>query len=398
MNWVDGLIVAIVVLSAVRGFWTGAATQTSVAIGVWLGLLLGVVLTPPLAGLASGAARSLVALSVLAACMIAVGVLGEVVGRYVKRFLLRANLGIADAVGGVAVAAVAALLTVWLLGNVLAVSRYPRLNSALQESVVMRTANRVLPPVPELFARIESFLSSRGYPVVFTNLPPGLIAPAQLPSDSAIQEAFRAAQDSTVKVVGQACGLIESGSGFVAAPGLVVTNAHVVAGESRTQVVDRAGTHQATVVLYDPDLDVAVLRVSGLVGAPLPIEEATVARGTAAAIMGYPGGGPLTAVPAAVTARIQASGLNIYGTAVVSRSVYELNGDVQPGNSGGPLVASGQPAGSGTPAPGTVVGVVFASSTMTEHVGYALTMDGVSEDIKRSESASGAVSTGACIP
>ena len=398
MNWVDAVIAVIVLLSAVRGFWAGAAAQTLTVAGVWLGLVIGVLLAPPLAGLASGATRSYVALFVLLFSALALGVVGEVVGRVARRSLRRVRLGLADAVIGVAVASVAALLTVWLLGNVLSASRYPRLNSALQDSSVLRAANRLLPPVPELFARIESFLSSRGYPVVFTNLPPGLIAPAQLPSDTSIQEAFRVARDSTVKIVGQACGLIESGSGFVAAPGLVVTNAHVVAGESRTQVIDRAGTHQATVALFDPDLDVAVLRVSGLAGAPLPMEEATVPRGTTAAIMGYPMGGALTAVPAAVNARIQATGLNIYGSAVVTRSVYELNGDVQPGNSGGPLVASGQPAGSGTPAPGTVIGLVFASSTTTDHVGYALTMDAVARDINRSAQTTGTASTGSCLP
>lgn len=398
MNWVDTVIVAVLIVSGMRGFYVGAVAQALTVLGVWLGLVVGVLLVPLLAGRVSGSARSLVTMLVILVCMLLLGAAGEVLGRKARGSLQRIRLDLPDAVLGVAIGLVAAMFAVWVFGTVLAASRYPTLNRALRDSSLLRATDRVMPPLPDLFARVESFLSSRGYPVIFVNLPPGLVAPAELPEDANIRSAFTAAQSSTVKIVGRACDLVETGSGFVAAPGLVVTNAHVVAGESRRQVVDASGTHDAAVILFDPNLDVAVLRVPGLADPPLAIRSEPVARATTGAIMGYPLGGRLQGTPAAVNTRIQATGLNIYGTGLTSRSIYELNGDVQPGNSGGPLVASGQPAGTSGLSPGTVIGLVFASSTTTAHVGYALTMDAVAADITRAQLNSGSASTGACLP
>ncbi|HET9076238.1 MAG TPA: MarP family serine protease [Acidimicrobiales bacterium] len=394
----DGILIAVVVLSALSGFHAGAVAQTLTAAGVWVGLITGLLLVPPLAGLASGAARAPVAMLVILVCTLGLGTVGELVGVRVRRTLERRHLGTADALIGVAVGAVAALFASWVIGTVLSVSRYPSLNRALQDSSVLRAVDGVLPPLPDLFARVETYLSSRGFPVVFADLPPGLVAPAVLPDDATIQAAFKTAQQSTVKILGRACDLVESGSGFVAAPGMVVTNAHVVAGEARTQVIDSSGTHRGDVVVFDPALDVAVLRVPGLADPPLAIRERPVARDTTGAIMGYPQGGPLQATPAAVNARILATEFDIYGKAVTTRSVYELHGDVRPGNSGGPLVASGQPIGTTGLTPGTVIGLVFANSTTTAHVGYALTMDAVSADIARAERTSATTSTGSCLP
>ncbi len=398
MNWVDLVVLALLLLAARRGFQAGALTQVAMLIGLGLGLVVGVILAPPLSGLFRGTARALVALLVTVSCTAAVGLAGEQVGRRARRTLRAGVVARADALAGAAVGTAATLLVVWVFGTVLSNSRYPTLNRALQESRVLRGVDGVLPPLPGLLARVESFLSERGYPVVFVNLPPGTVTPAVLPDEASIQPAFLAARDSTVKVVGTACDLVESGSGFVAAPGLVVTNAHVVAGEAHTRVVDASGAHQAEVVLFDPGLDVAALRVPGLADPVLPVVDRSVARGTTGAIMGYPEGGPLQAEPAAVTARLQATGLDIYGTAVTNRSVYELHGEVRPGNSGGPLVASGEPTGTAGLAPGTVIGLIFASSSSTPGVGYALTMDAVSADISRAGQSLGAVSTGACLP
>jgi S1-C subfamily serine protease len=398
VNWVDGVLVVIFAVSAVRGFRAGAALQTLVFAGIWLGLLAGVLLVPPLAGLAWGSARAVIALVVIFTGALVFGGAGVLIGRRLHDSLQRLHLGIADSVVGVAIGLVSSVLLVWVLGSVLSASRYTTLNRTLHGSAVLRTVDRVMPPLPQIFARVESFLADQGYPLLFLNLPPGLVAPAEVPADVAIREAFRAAQNSTVKIQGRACDAIESGSGFVAAPDLVVTNAHVVAGEARTEVIDRSGTHQATVVVYDTNLDVAVLRVSALDDPALPIRREPVARDTTAAIMGYPEGGPLEGAPAAVTARFNATGLNIYGTAATVREVYELNGTVQPGNSGGPLVASGQDSGTGGIKPGTVIGVIFARSATDAQVGYALTMDGVAVDLARAATTAKRVSTGACLP
>ncbi|MDE3203114.1 MAG: MarP family serine protease [Acidobacteriota bacterium] len=398
MTWFDWAAIALVAVYAWRGFGLGAVTQALMLVGVFIGLLAGGLLIPPLAGLASGTTRSLVALVILVVCPFAGSAAGEWLGRRLRPTLDRSHLGGPDAVVGVAVGAATALVATWVLGTLLSVSPYPALNRAIDDSRVVRATAAVLPPLPQVLARVESFLSGRGYPVVFANLPPGLIAAADLPADVTIQAAFRAAQASTVEIVGQACGRIETGSGFVAAPGLVVTNAHVVAGEARTDVIDGSGRHPGAVVLFDPKLDVAVLRVSGLSGAPLPIRTDPVARATTAAIMGYPLGGPLQATAAAVNARVRATGLDIYGTGITTRDVYEIHGQVRAGNSGGPLVASGESVGTSGLSPGTVIGVVFASSTTAERTGYALSMGAVAAAVTAAGQAAAPVGTGKCVP
>lgn len=397
MSWVDGVFLLFLIGAGVHGFRVGAAAELLAMGGLWAGLLLGVVLVPVLAGLVSGAASSLVALAVLVLPTAGLGAAGAALGGRVHRSLRRLRLGRADSALGVGVGLTACTLALWVLGTLLSASSYPSLNSALRGSALLRATEKALPSLPDLFARAESYLSSHGYPIVFLNLPPGQVTPAELP-DKSNEAAFRAAQGSTVKVVGEACGLVETGSGFIASPDLVVTSAHVVAGELSTTVFDTSGSHAARVVVYDPRLDVAVLRVAGLAGPALPVRRDPVSRGTTAAIMGYPGGGSLRGEPAAVSARFQAVGLDIYGTTATTRSVYELNGEVLPGDSGGPLVASGQPAGTAGIAPGTVIGLVFASSSTTAHVGYALTMDAVSSDIAGAEGTSKSASTGGCVP
>jgi len=177
------------------------------------------------------------------------------------------------------------------------------------------------------------------------------------------------------------------------APGLVVTNAHVVAGIASPDVIDSTGRHSTSVALFDPRLDIAVLRVPGLTDPVLPIHTDAVGRGTTGVVLGYPNGGPLTARKAGVAAVFEANGLDIYGSSQTTRQIYQLDAVVQPGNSGGPLVASGDPG----IANGTVIGVVFARSTSNTDVGYALAMPAVATDVAHAEATRKTVGTGSCV-
>jgi S1-C subfamily serine protease len=214
-----------------------------------------------------------------------------------------------------------------------------------------------------------------------------------LPGDADERAAVQRAGPSTVQVAGSGCGVIQEGSGFVAAPGIVVTNAHVVAGIASVFVIDSTGRHATKTLLFDPRLDIAVLRVPGLAAPPATIDPAVVGRGTTAVVLGYPGGGAFTDRKAGVAAAFEAVGLDIYGTSQTTREIYELDAIVLPGNSGGPLVASGDKA----IADGTVIGVVFARSTTNSQVGYALAMPAVNADIARAETRTTTVGTGGCI-
>jgi S1-C subfamily serine protease len=201
-----------------------------------------------------------------------------------------------------------------------------------------------------------------------------------------VTAAAASAKAATVKVEVAACGGFQAGSGFVIGPGLVVTNAHVVAGMDGAQVIDAAGRHDASVVLFDPDLDIAVLRTSGLAAPALPISAGVVPRGTLAVVLGYPGNGNFTADSAAVLERQTAVGRNIYDVGLIRRDIYVLQSVVRPGNSGGPLVGTD----------GTVIGVVFATSTTDPAIGYALTSEEIMPDLAIART-SGPTSAGACL-
>jgi S1-C subfamily serine protease len=169
--------------------------------------------------------------------------------------------------------------------------------------------------------------------------------------------------------------------------GLVVTNAHVIAGIEDPVVEDSAGRHRATPVLFDPDLDLAVLRASGLAGRPLTLLPEAVGRGGGTAVLGYPEGGPLNAKPSAILDEFTATGRDIYGSAIVARRVYQLQAEVRSGNSGGPFVE----------ADGDVLGVVFSRSAHRGDIGYSLVSPGdVIDSVEAARSTEGEVGTGPC--
>ena len=173
------------------------------------------------------------------------------------------------------------------------------------------------------------------------------------------------------------CGEEQEGSGFVVAHDLVVTNAHVVAGTNSITVVDAAGMAHTdvSVLLFDPEFDLAVLRVPGLPGPALSLDPNLVGRGAKAVVLGYPEGGPFAVDRAGVRSEILATGLDIYGEQPTVRAVYVVQAIVRPGNSGGPLVEPN----------GLVIGVVFSRSPTNFDIGYALASPGVIQRVHRAE-------------
>jgi S1-C subfamily serine protease len=388
-HWVDYLIVAVVILAALHGWQTGAIRQVLAFGGLWIGLIAGVVLAPMIARHVAPTSAGLVAVAVVLVAVMVCGSIGQMAGWRIATVVRRVRLGVVDDALGVVVAVAAMLLAVWFVGTLASSSRSPTLNQGLRNSTILQRLTSSLPTVPSVFARIESVLAARGLPIVFATLPPQLLAPVPQPTSGAVRTVRDAVGPSTVKIVGPACGGIVEGSGFVAAPGIVVTNAHVVGGDSAPRVVDGAHAYAATPILFDSKLDVAVLRVPGLHDAPLAIDTATAARGVQAVAIGYPQGGPLTAVPASVDGMFMATGLDIYGNSLVTRAVYQLHAAVRPGNSGGPLVAR-EPNGP------RVIGLVFARSTTDSSVGYALAMGPVARDIRAAEASGAPVAVGGC--
>jgi len=315
--------------------------------------------------------------------------LGWFVGLRVWSIAHRSVIGTFDSVAGSLVALAAVLLTTWFLALNLANGPFPGLSNEIRGSAVVQTLDRVLPRPPSLLGEVRQFLNRFGFPEVFADLPPAPAGPVEGPSDKEVRAIADLADQSTLRIEGQACGAIQEGSGFVAAEHYVITNAHVVAGVKQgLEVQEQNGpshTH-VTVVLFDPKLDIAVLYVTDLSLPVLKLDPNLEDRGADGAFLGYPGGGSLKFGAAAVRRELIAVGRDIYGRAIVSREVYELQAKVRPGNSGGPFVLSD----------GEVAGVVFAASTTDNQVGYAIASTEVISKLQDAEGKTAAVSTQGC--
>ena len=389
VNVVDVVVLVVVVLAAYQGARVGAVVQVCAILGFLGGLYLGALLASDTVRWAhSPSAETTVALSTMVGVAFVLGLVGRVIGAQIARWVRPGVARSVDAGLGTVVAVVAALVTFWLLASTLVNSSSAAVDSALLQSRVISSLDRVLPPPPSVFSQAQGFLTAQGFPPVFAALTTASARPVALPSDALLRRAVLAAAASTVKVEGYGCGVIQEGSGFVAAPGLVVTNAHVVAGVARPLVQTGDSVTGAQVVEFDPSFDLAVLRVPGLDARVLPLDPTMVGRGTQAAVLGYPEDGPFTADAAGVMAEFPAEGRDIYGRALTVRDVYEIDARVRPGNSGGPLVLPD----------GEVVGIVFSRSTAESDVGYALTSPGVLARLDPVVSSTRQVGTGPCTP
>ena len=371
MNLLDVLLVALLVLAGFSGYRRGLALQAFGFGGLLLGLLVGALLAPALARLVDGPALQAGIVAAVLLCLGATGnAVGWLLGTRMRERTRRSRLRSVDAAGGSTVAVVASLLAIWFLALNLVTGPFPTVAAQIRGSAIVRTLDAALPPPPSLLAQVRQFFNSLGFPDVFTGIPPVPADPVQPPSQVEARAAVEAGASSTVRVIGRACESIQEGSAFVVADGYVVTNAHVVAGVSEPLVqAPGAGSEPATTVLFDPDLDLALLLVEETSGPPLPLATEAVERGAAGAVLGYPGGGPLDAHRAAVLRTFEAVGRDIYGHGDVERSVLELQAGIRPGNSGGPFVLSD----------GRVGGVVFAASTGDDDVGYAIAVSELDE-------------------
>jgi S1-C subfamily serine protease len=388
VNLLDLVIVPLLALSAVNGYRRGAALQLTAYAGLLLGLVAGALLAPIAAGFVeSPLAQAAVALTVL---LVMAGI-GDAIGWLIgSRFWVIAKQSVLrtfDSVAGSLVAVLAVLLTVWFIGLNLANGPVPQLSREIRGSAIVRAIDDTMPRPPSLLASVRQFLNRFGFPEIFADLPPAPAGPVKAPTGAEARAAFRAARGSTVEIVGKACGAVHEGSGFVVAPHYVVTNAHVVAGMSAPEVRKQNGGSQGgDTVLFDPKLDIAVIHVDDVPGPTLdlaPDEQHVGARG---AVLGYPGGGPLTPEPAAVRRTLHAIGRDIYGGSIVQRDVYELQTFVRPGNSGGPFVL----------VDGLVAGVVAAASTTEPRIGYAITSPQVLPLVRIATGRTQTVSTGGC--
>jgi S1-C subfamily serine protease len=388
VNLLDWVLVVIVVLYAVSGYWQGFITGAFATTGLLAGGLVGVWLAPTALGNATPSILvSLAAVFIVIVCASLGQALFQVVGARIRDRITWQPVRALDAVGGAALSGVAALLVAWALGVALSGSGLQGITPLVRDSRILAEVNSLLPD--SAGSRLSAFNDVVGttfFPRYLEPFAPERIVPVspgpkRLLTDPDVQRA--AAEVVRIRSTNH-CHQGVEGSGFVYAPDRVMTNAHVVAGVT-TPVVDVHGTSvPGHVVYYNPDIDVAVISVP--TGTVRPLRFANASSGEGVAILGYPQNGPYDVQVGRVRADQRLRSPNTYGQGTVIRDVLSLRGLVRPGNSGGPVVDSA----------GHVVGVVFAASVTSGDTGYALSSRQVSQAASAGESASRTVSTQGC--
>jgi S1-C subfamily serine protease len=356
-----------------KGLLASALSVGGIVLGAWLGSRVAPAL---LQGGTSSPYTPLAALAGAAVGAILLETLGTLAGTSLRSRIRKPRMSTFDSFGGLALGGLAGLAIVWVLGAVaLLLPGQADLRHGAQRSALLRRLNAVVPPerVLNALARIDPFPAITGPAAPVTPPDPRL---ARAPG-------VRLAAPSVVRVLGTACGVGVEGTGWAARASLVVTAAHVIAGQDDTVVELQSGARlPAQPVAFDPRNDIAVLQVDGLGLRPLPLARAN--SGTPVAVLGFPENGPFTATPARIGRTSVVLAEDAYGRGPVTRAITSLGGRVRHGDSGAPAVDSR----------GAVESTVFAARLRTVG-GY-----GVPDNVVRAalNSARASVSTGDCAP
>lgn len=392
MNWLDGLLLLSAASFGFSGYRQGFVVGVLAFVGFIAGGVGGLLLAPMLVqGLAAGLGQSALAIAVV----LLSATLGQLVlawfGSVLRNRLTWRPARLLDAGLGALVSVLAMLLVAWFLASSLRPGPVPTLSRQISDSSVITAVDKFVPEqASTLFSSFRRVLDDNALPTVFGGLAPERIRPVDPPSAGlAATPAVRRAGTSVVKITGVAreCNRRLDGTGFVISDRHVLTNAHVVAGVERpeVQVGGNGRSYDARVVLFDPDRDLAVLFAPDLPAEPLVIDPGG-GRGDEAVVAGFPGGGSYRLEPARIRDTIDARGPDIYHRSQVTREVFSLLANVEPGNSGGPLLDP----------EGEVYGVVFAKSLDDPDTGYALTADEAGPVIRAGRDQTQRVGTGDC--
>lgn len=388
MNWLDLFITLFLIAALIRGTEVGFVRQFFSTLGFFIGLFLGAWVNNLLAHVVGAPnSRALLTLFLVLGFALSLMVAGEYVGLLVKFRMHESKVtNRLDKIFGAVLSVVTLLAAVWMSAALFRNIPDSGWKYQLRTSRIVILLDNNLPSAPGALTSLGHLIDPNTFPQVFTGLEPRIQTDAPLPDMGDLNPAVEAVRPSIVKVEGESCGDIVEGSGFVAGDGGIVTNAHVVAGVKAPFVLDQNGRHGAKVVLFDTELDIAILRAQDLAGGPLPLEGETVPDNTPAAVLGYPSGSGFTAGPGVVLDTFEAQGRNIYNQGSTLREVYSVKTQIHHGNSGGPLINK----------EGEVIGVIFAKSINYKDVGYALTMKKVIEQVNNARGRTDTVQTGTC--
>ena len=368
MNFVDAIVVVLLLAAAWSGYRRGFINSSIALVGAVGGAVVGVRVAPLLMShVADSAAKVAVGVAVV---IVGVGIgeiAGATVGRALSERLTWRPAKTLDHGLGLIGNTLAVLIVTWMIAIPLASTPYPWMASAVRTSSVLGAVDDVMPDgVRDVSTRMRQLFDDSGFPAILDPLAPTPDVEVGAPDSTlSAAPAVRQAGLSVLKVRGTAlsCSRQIEGSGFVIAPGKLLTNAHVVAGTDRLSVQQGTSRLPATVVVYDPNRDLAVLDVPGLTRPALTFAAEAGRAGQSAAAAGYPLDGPFTITPGRIRSEITLNGPNIYSSTTVTRDVFTLRANVRAGNSGGPLLATD----------GSVLGVIFGAAIDKPDIGFALT-------------------------
>ncbi|CAO5190837.1 membrane protein required for colicin V production [Frankia sp. AiPs1] len=391
-NLLDLILLLVVVAFAISGYRQGFIVGLLSFVGFLGGGVLGAKVAKPFTeAIGQQAHGALIGLLVVLGLAMTGQIAGTALGVALRTRLTWQSGRTVDAAAGAVLSGMSVLLVAWLLATAAQRSPITSLARSVQDSRVLAAVDAEMPDdVRQTFADLRQIADNNGFPEVFSGLHGKRVLAASPPDPATVgAPGVTSAAASIVKILGVArsCGERVEGSGFVFAPQRVMTNAHVVAGVRQPTIVLSSGTLPATVVLFDPDRDIAVLSVPSLQRPPLQVRASPAAdTEDPAVIAGYPEDGPYTTVAARVRQHQRAEAANIYEHGSVVRDIYSVRGKVLPGNSGGPLLAPD----------GSVLGVVFAAAIGDSDTGYVLSAAEVASAATVGRVASDPVSTQGC--
>ncbi|GAA1472903.1 MarP family serine protease [Corynebacterium felinum] len=390
--WVDIIVALGLIVAIYTGWRQGAFASVLSTIGVIAGLICGAALAPALMSFTDQVAlRFLLALGVMVLLVGLGNLIGGMLGSALRdRMRWRSSL-LLDSVVGCVFQSFATLVVMWLVAIPLVAGLPGPVANTIRNSHILGYVDSVAPPtLSTLPTKISAMLSETGLPPLISPFSGresvAVAAPAIEVEDVALVERLR---PSVIHVLGesQACARRLMGSGFVVDNRHVITNAHVVAGTETVQLDTVLGTFSASVVFYDPQLDIAVLRSDELNIPPLRWAQRMATSGEDAIVMGFPESGPFEASPARVSDQLTIAGPDIYAHGRVEREAYTARGSIRQGNSGGPMLNLD----------GEVIGVVFGASADESDIGYALTAQEVQRKVGDLNALNTPVDTQECV-
>ncbi len=394
MNIVDWILIGALAVFAWAGWRQGFVAGALSFAGFLGGGLLAAFLLPDLIEQHSeaGVTRAVLLGGAILVCAVAGQVLASFLGRSLREGITWKPAKLVDSAAGAGLNILALAIITWIIAMAVAFLPQSTVTSQIHTSGVLLRLDSIIPDaVRNAFGDMRDAMGSTAVPRVFSGLGEITGPDVEAPDPESTQGAEIALdRQGIVRVTGaaKACRTLVSGSGFVYGDHYVLTNAHVVAGidAPSVQLSSSQPMLSASVVAFDPKLDAAVLYVPDLGGAPLAFAANVPESGEDAVVGGFPGGGKFSAVPVRIRATVTARGDDIYGDAGVAREVYSFRGQVEPGNSGGPLLSTS----------GTVFGMVFGAGIQDQATGYAITAAQLADIAQSGLGRTEPVGTGSC--